>query len=187
MGNLSRLFLEPEWHPLNKLSQGKIPDSLSPWMLDEASLTKRLQDHCRGSFRVHILTQGRLQPYMDERILLGMRSREYGFIRQVHLFCDNKPVVFARTIIPLRTLKGKQKRLSHLGNRSLGEVLFSDSSVNRIKIEIARISMHHGLYKIATANVQNKANEIWGRRSLFWCRDKPLLVNEIFLSHDIYS
>lgn len=152
-----------------------------PWLFDAASLTQRLRQACQGRFQVRVVGQGHARPLRDERITLGMRDHEYGLVRMVYLLCNGQPWVFARTVIPLRTLSGAQRRLGCLGTRPLGEVLFADHSMRRSEVEVARIIPGHKVFEIASDGLAKKPQEIWGRRSVFYLQDKPLLVSEIFL------
>lgn len=104
-----------------------------------------------------------------------MANRETALIREVHLMCDDHPVVYARTVIPVSTLVGPQKRLAHLGDKPLGAVLFSDKSMRRSEVQVA--CLKPAQVKLATAN----SEDIWGRRSVFRLNDRPLLVSEYFL------
>ena len=109
-----------------------------------------------------------------------MRLGELAIIREVELLCFGQPWVFARTLIPARSLQGAARRLAFLGDRPLGEVLFADPHMQRGDIQMARITERHRLFFRATKHL-SKAEEIWGRRSLFKLAGNPLLVNEIFL------
>jgi chorismate--pyruvate lyase len=53
--------------------------------------------------------------------------------------------------------------------------------MERGEVEVARLTAGDGLYQAASARLDDKPEVIWGRRSLFTLRGKPLLVNEIFL------
>jgi chorismate--pyruvate lyase len=109
-----------------------------------------------------------------------MDHRQYALVRQVHLYCGDQAVVFARTIIPPQSLVGRQKRLASLGQRSLGAVLFADKTMQRSRIEVARITEKHMLHADALRYSQNRQS-IWGRRSVFTLRGYPLLVSEFYL------
>ena len=115
-----------------------------------------------------------------------MRSREVALIREVFLYCDDEPWVFARTVIPRSTLTGKQKYLANLGSRPLGAVLFADPNMRRDHFEVACMRPEELLYTHANQLHTDQNNIdgpdfIWGRRSAFYLSNKPLLVNEIFL------
>lgn len=140
-----------------------------------------MQQLCNGTFMVRVLSEQWQRPMFNERILLGMRDSDYGMVRQVQLLCNRQPWIFARTVIPGTTLSGTQRRLAHLGNKPLGALLFADKSVERGRLEVACITPGQAIYDIATRDLKNADKPLWGRRSIFYRDDKPLLVSEIFL------
>lgn len=172
---------EPYWRVHKQIPFGCIPAEMLAWLLDPTSLTKRLQAACSGQFSVQVLNQGWARPMLNESLALDVRRWNVGLVRQVKLLCDNQPWVFARTVIPRKTLTGKQRHLAHLGNKPLGAVLFSDSNMKRGEVEIASIVPGQQLFDLATSDLKKKPEKIWGRRSVFYLSGKPLLVSEIFL------
>jgi chorismate--pyruvate lyase len=110
-----------------------------------------------------------------------MEHRRYALLREVHLLCDEQPWVFAHSVIPVQTLTGRHRRLAHLGERPLGAVLFSDKTLRRERVEITCILPGQRLFNEATAVLDCAPEDIWGRRSLFFVDDHPLLVSEFFL------
>ena len=91
------------------------------------------------------------------------------------------PWVYARTIIPPPTFARKYHRFTRLGARSLGTMLFADPSMTRGEVEVACLTPVDQLYYLATRDLDDKPETIWGRRSLFRMGGKPLLVCEFFL------
>lgn len=174
--------LEPNWIGWERLRQSQVPGAVYPWLQDRASLTARIKSACRGGqFRVRIVRQGWGRPLYSELTLLGMRSGEIAIAREVELLCSGTPWVFARTLIPARSLSGPARRLAHLGDKPLGEVLFSDPHAKRGVTQVSRLLPRHWLFTAAVRSLQECPDEIWGRRSIFSLSGKLLLVNEIFL------
>ena len=171
----------PRWHPPSRLFPSDAPAGLSLWLFDAGSLTRRLRLACAGRFRVRVLGQGWARPDRDEARALKLRPEAWAWTREVHLLCDERPWVFARTLIPARTLRGRGRRLTQLGAKPLGAVLFADPRVRRGPVEIARIAAGQRLHRRAFAGFAEPPDTIWGRRSIFLIDDNPLLVSEIFL------
>jgi chorismate--pyruvate lyase len=169
------------WRSHQSWLRADIPVRLCSWLLDPASLTLRLQRLCPGRFRVRVLSQGWGSPRLDEAQVLGMRHGERAVIRQVHLLCGNHPWIYARTIIPATSMRGKLQRLAHLGTRPLGAMLFADPGMQRGVVELANIKPGEALFSDAIRHMSRQPGNIWGRRSVFRMADKPLLVSEIFL------
>ncbi len=169
------------WKSNRTVDYRGIPRELLPWLLDRASLTHRVQQACAGKFRVEVLRQDWQRPQREERSALKMRRHTLALVREVRLLCDEQPWVYARSVVPLHTLSGAERRLGELGSRPLGALLFSDRTLQRGELELARIRPGQALYAAATAGVKPAPAEIWGRRSVFRVRGKPLLVQELFL------
>jgi len=168
------------WQPHTRYLRSALPAGLADWLLDPASLTRRLQQLCPGHFEVRVLVQGRMRPTRNEALLLGMRHNSAALVREVQLLCNGQPWVYARSVIPLGSLRGRVRRLAHLGTRPLGAVLFADPGMRRGVVELACIRPGETLYRAANAGSRNR-QPVWGRRSVFRLANHPLLVSEIFL------
>lgn len=145
------------------------------WLFDKRSLTARLINHCDGKFSVKVLSVCRGTPLPDEIKALNLTMRSRAIIRQVLLLCDGQPLVYARTIIPISSLRGPLRGVVLLGNKSLGAILFADKSMRRLPVEAALVSRYQGHIPLPVAE------PIWGRRSVFILKQRSVLVNEFFL------
>jgi chorismate--pyruvate lyase len=175
-----RFSLEPQWRPRSQIWRCRVPPALRDWLLDTSSLTGRLRACCDGRFRVTIVDQAYRAPSAEERLTLGLRGGSRALVRQVHLCCGETPWVFARTVVPLRSLRGRGRSLARLGARPLGELLFADPHLLRGNREIGRLAPGMPLYGVAMGHGKG-TDPLWGRRSLFAIAGKPLLVSEFFL------
>jgi len=152
----------------------------TPWLRDEGSLTRRIQQRCE-SFTVRPLRSGLARVAYDEAALLGFPSEHYAFSREVFLYADGKPVVFAHSTCAHAHLRGAWKAMRGLGNRSLGTLLFTHPLVERQPLHYKALRLHHPLYASAAAVLGDAPERLWARRSLFHLHDAPLLVTEVFL------
>jgi len=179
------LCVAGRWQDAGAKLQRSLPMVMGDWLFDSGSLTSRLQQACSsseaGGFAVRVLSQHRCRPLRDERQLLAMPEHEFALVRQVQLLCEGQPWVFARTVVPLRSLTGRGRRLACLGNRPLGAMLFADKSVRRNRLQVARLVAGGDIFESAINGLPSIPDEIWGRRSLFYFAGRPLLVNEVFL------
>lgn len=178
-----------QWQRPRRQVVAAIPGALRDWLLDEESLTSRLQQACTNNFKVEVVAQQWQRPLPSERRLLALRDHEYSLVRQVKLLCNDQLWVYARTVIPARSVAAGCRQLTRLGNKPLGAKLFADKSVIRGDIQVASLSPQHIIFQpvmrglaaeAAGANPQVSA-ELWGRRSLFYFQRQPLLVSEFFL------
>ena len=169
------------WAVHDRWLRSQVPESARGWLLDAGSLTDRLRESCKGCFSVRVLDEGWQRPRLDEARVLGMRQAAVGWVREVQLLCGGEPQVFARTIVPRKTLSGARRQLAHLGDRPLGAYLFADPSLQRSAVELACICPGQAMFAEATEGLQRRPLFIWGRRSVFRIGGKPLLVTEVFL------
>jgi chorismate--pyruvate lyase len=184
---------EPLWQTVSHKHKN-LPRTLKQWLLDPSSLTKKLIDYSTGQLRVEVIEQSIRRARFSEYKALKLAHHKYVVVREVVLYGQEIPLVYARTIMPLSTLKGPLRKLYYLGNRPLGGALFADPSMRRGELEVAPIGQHYlpkrtlnSFSKNLNSSCQpaafhhNPHHNCWGRRSLFFLKNKPLLVCEIFL------
>ena len=160
-------------------SSEKVNEYLLDWLLDPSSLTARLKKHCQ-QFRVQVLGQ-KIEACSDLESNDDIKVAEPVLVREVLLFCDEVPQVFARSLLPLSSLTGDEKKLAELGNQSLGQVLFNSPQLQRKCIEISSFNRDNSVAKLASHYQLPNQEKLWGRRSVFMLQGKPLMVGEVFL------
>ena len=82
-------------------------------LADNGSLTRRVRLACSGQFEVKLINHETVQANDQECALLGLSSAAQALSRQVFLCCNQKPLIFARTIIGL-----VEKNLREMRRRS---------------------------------------------------------------------
>ena len=137
----------------------KIPSYVSIWLLDSMSLTHKLKAKYED-FEVNVISQKENSPYQCEYKLLGSTNDHSVIVREVELLGNKKPVVNARSLIPLTD---DTRNILKIGSRPLGEILFDDPEIKRGHLEVG--------------SFENS----WARRSTFTLGETKLLVTEIFL------
>lgn len=150
------------WHPPHRVGT-RAPRLLRPWLVAHGSLTRQLRVHGGGQFRVALCHESFGRPTLDESQFLGVPAHQYAWIREVCLHGrDDQAWVVARSVIPIRALRGQGRRLRHLGTRALGSVLFARHPP-RCQRQLAHLPQG------------------WARRSRYDWHGQPLLVQECFL------
>ena len=167
-----------QWQPAAKFD---LPDHLLTWLLEPGSLTAKLKQHSQ-SFRVEVLGQ-KIEACDELEANEVIQAGDKVLVREVLLYCDDTPQVFARSLMPLSTLTDEEQQLAELGTQPLGQVLFNNPTLERKNLEIAYFDQNTSVAKLVNTlsiNV-NETIRMWGRRSLFFIHQKPLMVAEIFL------
>lgn len=72
--------------------------SLRCWLTERGSLTRTIQNRC-NQFRVAVISQALAHPYTDESEVLGLRNGRLAWVREVSLYADGCPVVYARSVL----------------------------------------------------------------------------------------
>ncbi|MET0266747.1 MAG: chorismate lyase [Duganella sp.] len=183
---------QARWQAQAQLSLRQAPAALRDWLTTPGSLTAKLIAHS-SSFRVQCLHQHIAPCLADEALALGMpaagrRQLQMVLEREVLLRCDDTPVVFAHTVVPMSATASDWPLFSALGERSLGTTLFGDPLVQRSVLEFARLREGHPLAQRARtalgldeAPVSAPAQRLYARRCLYQRRRGTLLVTEVFL------
>lgn len=158
-----------------KAAEYDLPDQhLADWLLHTGSLTERLQA-LTNSFRVEVLGQATLCAQDSEKAALADYDKHQWQIREVILYGNGKPWVFARSVLPAHLCN---TTWATLGNQPLGQRIFNDNNFVRSEFAIAQLD-----YNPIEADVSpsKQHDSLWGRRSAFQIANWHLLVAEIFL------
>jgi chorismate--pyruvate lyase len=153
---------------------------LAPWLRDRGSLTQRIRQRCTH-FEVHNLRSNLARIALDESALLGIAPQQLAWSREVFLYADGQPVVFAHSACARQHLRGAWSAVRGLGNKPLGALLFAHPLVARQPLHYQTLRAHHPLYRRAATVLSDPPPRLWARRSLFYLHDAPLLVTEVFL------
>lgn len=177
------------WLDAHRHLTAKIPAPLRPWLLAEGSLTQLLIAASAGDFRVERVVQEWQRPTLSEARLLQIDPSQHALIREVILWGCGQPWVYARSVIPSRSLRGDLRRLRKLHNTSLGALLFRYPQLQRTPFELAALdtSMLPTALRsdatLAKADTRSSRSDttLWARRSRFAIDNRSLIVGEIFL------
>jgi len=154
--------------------------SYQSWLVDEGSLTARLQSGY-ADFHVKTIAQQDAKPIVDEAAVLKRKQSTAANVRDVLLMGNQKALVYAHSVLPHSSLRGEWAKLGKLGNKPLGATLFSDPRVKRTPLSYKKLSKHHALYRKAVVNLPQAPTYLWARRSIFSLKCAKILVTEVFL------
>lgn len=170
-------------HWLKHLDPGPSDPDLRLWLQQEGSTTKRLNQIYGPQAQNIKITQSQWGILMDDEIILFEPSKRY-WIREVVLYINHKPWMWARSCFPEQTLASFDTNLGSFKD-SLGYLLFSDPSLQRSAFSYTSITKAHPFYQAAIQYTETKHPCLWGRRSMLHFRQKPLLLTEVFLPDNL--
>lgn len=164
--HLSQSF--PSWSARNQRQYFTVPAIWRTTLFNSGSLTAQLIAISNGDFSVEVLWQGWRKLSQQESLSLGYpKNQNVAWCRDVALKVKGEAWVYARTCVPKETLTGNECQLKNLGNKPLGAYLFQHPQMHRGKMSAYRVA-------------NNKLSLSWARRSVFYLKNKPILVTEAF-------
>ena len=135
------------------------------WLNEEGSITAKISSESK--FKLEILSDDLGIAEDEEYLALDIASEEVR-IREVVLYGDLVPLVYARSIIPNLTSSKGYPGLGTIGSKPLGDLLFQSKLFIKTRREFAQFETSSG-------------EVIWGRRTHYLVRGYPLSVMEVFL------
>lgn len=173
------------WYPLGKVLRPN--GAVRPWLLEQGSLTLRLQRHY-GPISVQVLRQQTDRMLNDE----GSNVNQPGICRDVVLSAtDHQPLVVAHSVLALRPRGILSLLLKRLGRQALGSVLFSRPGFVRYQREWALLDERQPLYRMVQRVVGPAIpSRLWARRAVFNPLRNPrqlVQVTEVFCISDSSS
>lgn len=163
--------------------------SLRRWLAAPGSLSRHLA--ALGSdYRVRPLREGGLRLLPDEGAGSSRARSQRYWGREVLLYVNGQPLVFARSFTLARAVRGPWRALRRLGTRPLADLLFGVRPAHREVLPPLRLppaSPWHSRVGRALRNYpaspQPRLGVLWMRRALFAQRrgGPALMVQEVFL------
>ena len=135
------------------------------WLNEEGSITKRISS--KTNFKLEVLHDGIGNAQKEEYKALNIIPEKVR-IREVILYGNSIPLVFARSIIPRLVSTKGYPGLESIGSKPLGDLIFESDLFVKTHREFAEFQ-----------NADSK--KIWGRRTQFQVKGYPLSIMEVFL------
>jgi len=152
------------WRNFESIESKISKNEIHSWLLENGPITKRIKKN--GSFKLHLIQDKLSYIEQEDKDFIDCVSDEIK-LRQVILFCNNAPLVFAQTIIPVETISNGFEQLGNLGNKPLGDILFEKDIFTKDKVVYALF--------------ENASNFYWGRKAKYLVKGYKFSVMEIFL------
>ena len=152
------------WNTYEAIEHELTNTEIKSWLLEQGPITKRIKSI--AEFRLELI-QDELSDATDDEILFLKIDSEEIRIREVILYGNENPIVFARTIIPNTTIEKGIRELGKIGNKPLGDILFEKDIFSK--------------EDIVFASFKDKESLFWGRKIKYTVKDQPFSVMEVFL------
>jgi chorismate--pyruvate lyase len=152
------------WNSYEAIEHELTNAEIKSWLLEQGPITKRIKS--MKEFRLELIQDELSDVNEDEILFLNIHTKEIR-VREVILYGNENPMVFARTIIPSTTIEKGLKELGTLGNKPLGDILFEKDIFSK--------------NDIVFATFYDGKNLFWGRKIKYTVKDQPFSVMEVFL------
>lgn len=137
------------------------PSSIQLWLTKPTILTQALRRVCKV-LTLKVLSQGFTHAPLDDKNKLSLDER-LPFVRIVQLFGDEILLTEGRVTIAHQTYYRHSDLFRSLDTQPIGEkILYGNPDVRRSPFEYAFL----------------EEKQCWGRRSVFFIREDPLLITE---------
>ena len=137
---------------------------IKSWLLEEGPITKRIKSN--EKFELELLQDDLGNVNKLDRSFLGHLNGDMK-IREVILYGNQNPRVYAQSIIPVETINKGLSKLGKLGTKPLGDILFEKNIFKKENTVFAKF--------------KDKKNIFWGRKTKYNVKNKPFSVMEVFL------
>ncbi len=153
------------WLSDSQLKTNLKKQNILEWLNEEGSITAKISSDSK--FKLEILSDDLGIAEDEEYLALDIASEEVR-IREVVLYGDLVPLVYARSIIPNLTSSKGYPGLGTIGSKPLGDLLFQSELFIKTRREFAQFETSSG-------------EVLWGRRTHYLVQEYPLSVTEVFL------
>ena len=139
-------------------------DSIKSWLSESGPITKRIS--ANENFELNLLRDEIDEVDETEKKYLGNSIGDIK-VREVLLLGNKVPKVYAKSLIPVKTIKKGFSKLGSLGTKPLGDILFEKNIFNKIDVMYSSFIHEDSIF--------------WGRKTKYLVKNLPFSVMEIFL------
>ena len=152
------------WISFEKMTILLANENIKSWLIEKGPITKRIKS--KESFKLNLIKDEICSVDDSEKKFLEESSDKIK-VREVILMGNNIPRVYAKSLIPIRTIENGFSRLGELGTKPLGDILFEKEIFKKTDVVYAQF--------------QDKDSIFWGRKTKYIVKNMPLSVMEVFL------
>jgi chorismate--pyruvate lyase len=172
--------------------------SVAAWLEMPTSITEKAKASCH-SVRLQVLSEQWVKnPPCTPLFKRGetphgdcQKGADKVFVREIVMFCNEKPAWYAQTLIPEKTYERRAEQFKNLQERSISTILFTDPHIVRENFVYAYLTKSTSEYQEAIQyyrpNAQGPMPQgLWARKSVFRIDGEPLSIMEVFFP-DIFG
>lgn len=164
--------------------KSSMPNHIYDWLTLANNLTNTIKQS-GAHFSLNLLDQSLGIPYANEISAFRESDVCLSLIRKVILLGDNKPMIYARVIVPESSYLNYQQELDNLGTSPIGNaLLYGKQEITRSEFEYKRLENTDPIFhELFTLGLVFSTHHYWMRRSIFIFPKGALLMSEVFLDN----
>ena len=139
-------------------------NSIKSWLIENGPITKRIS--VNEDFELNLIRDEIDKVNEIDEKYLGNCVGDIK-VREVILLGNKMPKVYAKSLIPVNTIKNGFSKLGNLGTKPLGDILFEKDIFKKVDVTYSTFS--------------DEVNIFWGRKTKYLVKNLPFSVMEIFL------
>ena len=152
-------------------------ENLSCWLKNRKSLTNHLKN--LADLRIEQITSDNKNFSLSEKYYFKPFRAESLYLREVLIYANNFPVMYARTVLPYKYLRGHWKDIKKLKTSPLSSVVYERASIKRSSFTYATSATCNGVKKVMPYGSLEK-DFVIARQSSFTYKQKSILLSEFF-------
>ena len=159
----------------------QIEHKLKFWLLDVKSLSYRIRNIAKLEI---IPIETRVSNiFLNEKKVLGYRKSEHLYLREVLIYADKLPIMYARTILPSKYLRGFWHKIKKLNNKPLADIVFERRMIIRSDFKFKKQSINDDFSKRIKMFSLKKIKILATRQSTFKNKNEKVLLTEVFFNY----
>ena len=153
---------------------------MNHWIKNKSSLTDRIKKI--ANLKIKLVTNN----YKNKNLLLSeknffpLHKAENIYLREVIIFANGVPIMYARTVLPRKYLRGYWNDIKKLNTNSLSRIVYENPSIKRSNFSYLAPSLNNKILKKNNLLKIDGKNLVIGRQSYFEYKRKNILLTEYF-------
>ena len=159
----------------------QIDGKLKYWLLDMKSLSYRIRNIAKLEI-IPVEIRGS-NIFVNEKKIFGNIKSEHLYLREVLIYADKLPIMYARTILPSKYLRGFWHKIKNLNNKPLADIVFERRMIRRSRFKFKKPSINDNFSKRIKMFDLKNTKILATRQSTFKNKNEKVLLTEVFFNN----
>ena len=158
----------------------QIENKLKYWLIDMKSLSYRIRNIAK--FEIIPINARKNRVFSNEKKVFGYKKSEDLYLREVLIYANKIPIMYARTILPIAHLRGFWRNIKKLKNKPLADIVFK-KKILRSNFKFRKPSYNDEFSKRIRRFSLKKTKVLAIRESTFRNKNEKVLLTEVFFNN----